>query len=189
MKSEKLIVSEKSLGGSISSTRALGVGYSYGLGVGLVILGLILPAVAHHFHLPVRILLPMHWSALIAGLTLGPWGGLMVGLITPLSNWLLTGYPLIIKLVPMTGELMLYGWLTGLLTRRGLSPYWSLAIALILGRIGFLVLSAVNGSMIVHPWWRFAGITLSPGIFTAIVQVAALPSLTRRLTQLLGGAR
>lgn len=189
MKSEKLIVSEKSLGGTLSSTRVEGVMYSYGLGVGLVALGLILPAVAHHFHLPVRVLLPMHWSALIAGLTLGPWGGLMVGLITPISNWLLTGYPLLIKLVPMTGELALYGWVTGLLIGRGVSPYWSLAIALFLGKIAFLILSAVNGSMLVHPWWRFAWVTLGPGIFTAIVQIVALPTFARRLAHLTGGER
>ena len=52
----------------------------------LIVAAVVLPAVAHLSGAPVRILLPMHWPVLLAGLVYGWRGGGAVGLADPSAS-------------------------------------------------------------------------------------------------------
>lgn len=70
---------------------------------------ILLPMVAHTFKWPVFVVLPMFWGVMIAGVVYGWKAGLLLGLLSPVLNHLLTGMP-IASLVPiLTMELSLYG--------------------------------------------------------------------------------
>ena len=131
---------------------------------GFISAALLLPTVCHLTGWPVRWLLPMHWPIILAGLVYGWRGGLAVGLLAPLSNYLLTGYPLPIKLLPMTMELAIYGGLTGWLRERGWSSYLATATALVAGRVAFLTVILSFGATDGLGFWQFAGAAMLPGL-------------------------
>lgn len=92
----------------------------------LLALGVVLPILFHAFPFGGRMLLPMHIPVLIAGLSLGPASGAIVGAGSPLLSMLLTGMPPVPLAVPMTFELTTYGLMSGLVrsflaSRRGAS--------------------------------------------------------------------
>ena len=63
----------------------------------MVATAVMLPAIAHISGAPIRWLLPMHWPVIFAALIYGWRGGVMIGSLAPASNYLLTGYPLLIQ--------------------------------------------------------------------------------------------
>ncbi len=102
----------------------------------LLAVGILLPFVTGHaFALEGTVLLPMHYSVLIAGFLLGPVYGLLLGVITPVLSSLLTGMPVFFPMLPvMVCELAVYGFLTGLLFRRTQKLWLSLIPAMLAGR-------------------------------------------------------
>jgi len=107
--------------------------------VGLIAAAIVLPAIAHLAGLPVRWLLPMHWPALLAGMLYGWRGGLIVGLLSPVSNYLITGFPLPPVLPAMTVEIAIYGFLTGWLRERfGWNGFSATGAAVLAGRAAFV---------------------------------------------------
>ena len=61
-------------------------------------------------------LLPMHLPVLLCGIILGPKYGLLVGLLLPITRFLMVGHPPFpIPGIPMTFELATYGAIIGLL--------------------------------------------------------------------------
>ena len=141
----------------------------------LISLGIIIPTISHIIGLPVRMLLPMHWTVLLAGLVYGWRGGLLVGLLSPIVSYLISGYPKPLILPSMILELTTYGVITGLLSEfKKLNRFISILIAIIIGRIVFIIsvllTNSYQGEFLIY--LREA---LLPGIFAGTLQVILLP--------------
>jgi len=149
------------------------------LQLGLVAAAVLLPAAAHLTGAPVRWLLPMHWPIILAGLVYGWRSGLVVGLLAPVSNWLLTGYPLPMVLPAMTVELALYGFIAGWLREcADWNRFAAVGLALIVGRVFFLgtVLFA-NG--FIGYFGDYVVVAMLPGVVAGGMQVILLPLIAR----------
>lgn len=81
-----------------------------------------------------EMLLPMHLPVMLAGLLWGPWVGLSVGLLSPLTSFVLTGMPLPAMLPFMTIELVAYGLCAGLLSRHSMPTVGKVLVAQVAGR-------------------------------------------------------
>jgi len=149
----------------------------------LVALGILIPFVTGHgFGMAGNILLPMHFTVLLSGFLLGPQGGLLVGVMTPILSSLLTGMPPAFPMLPaMVGELGTYGLATGALWQRGKGLYISLLGAMVLGRVVHALLMACfiawQGKAIGFSLLFF----LVQGIPGTVLQLVLLPVILRRL--------
>lgn len=149
----------------------------------LVALGILIPFVTGHgFGMAGNILLPMHFTVLLSGFLLGPPGGLLVGVMTPILSSLLTGMPPAFPILPaMVGELGTYGLATGALWQRGKVLYISLLGAMVLGRVVHALLMACflawQGKAIGFSLLFF----LVQGIPGTVLQLVLLPVILRRL--------
>jgi hypothetical protein len=145
----------------------------------LICAAVVLPAVAHLSGAPVRILLPMHWPVLLAGLVYGWRGGGAVGLLAPGVSFAITGFPVAAVLPAMTVELAVYGLLTGLLVdRTRLGRFVSVALALAAGRLAFIAVAILTGYLATG-FTDYLWAALVPGLPVAVAQVVALPPLAR----------
>lgn len=149
----------------------------------LVALGILIPFVTGHaFGLAGNILLPMHFTVLLSGFLLGPAGGLLVGMVTPILSSLLTGMPPAFPMLPaMVGELGVYGLTTGALWQRGKGLYTSLIGAMVLGRL------VHAGLMACFVAWQGKAVSLSllfflvQGVPGTVLQLLLLPLILRQL--------
>jgi len=139
----------------------------------------ILPAVCHITGLPVRWLLPMHWPIVLAGALYGWRGGLITGLLGPLSNYALTGYPLLLKLLPMTTELAVYGALTGWLIERGWNRFAAIGTALVAGRLVFLGAIILTSATDGLGFGAYISAAMLPGLAGGIGMAAGIPVLVK----------
>ena len=123
---------------------------------------------------------PMHWMILFAALAYGPLSGALMGMAVPVSSFLLTGMPLPAMLPLMLPELAVYGLVAGLLKGK-ITAFGSVAVALVAGRVVFLVLAAVLGRMMIMgnevSAFEFVRATWAPGIPAMILQITLLPVL------------
>ena len=140
----------------------------------------LLPATAHLLGLPVRLLLPMHWPVLLAGLAYGWRGGGLVGVLAPVLSFAMSGMPLPVVLPAMTLELATYGAVAGLL-RQGLrwNPLLATAGAIAAGRAVFLATAAATGVAGAAGLAAYLRAALLPGLAAALAQVLLLPLLAR----------
>ncbi|MFC2072716.1 ECF transporter S component [Chloroflexota bacterium] len=105
-----------------------------------VLLNVGMPWAFHQFQLAGATYLPMHLFVLIAGLAFGWQGGLIVGLLTPLTSYAVSGMPVLRILPQLVIELSAYGLLAGILRQKlGLRVIWSLLGAMIGGRLALLL--------------------------------------------------
>ncbi len=148
--------------------------------LGLVFAAVMLPAVAHLTGAPVRWLLPMHWPVIFAALVFGMRGGTTVGALAPMTNYLLTGYPILIKALPMTFELAAYGLVIGWLRQKGWNSFAAVTVGLVAGRILFLVILLLTGANEV-PFGQYLVAAMVPGLAAGVGQVVFLPVLVNRL--------
>lgn len=152
---------------------------AYVFQVSLIGAAVILPLVAHLSGAPVRYLLPMHWPVIFAGLVYGWRGGALTGFLAPIVSYFLSGFPLPGILPSMTLELVTYGLLTGFLRERTkLSPFLSVAIALLAGRIVFIA-SVLFGNVVITNHLEYFQAALLPGVVAALCQIALLPLLSK----------
>ncbi|HBC45734.1 MAG TPA: hypothetical protein DCZ43_01670 [candidate division Zixibacteria bacterium] len=134
----------------------------------------VLPSVAHLAGAPVRLLLPMHWPVILAAVVYGWRGGALVGAVSPIASYAISGYPLPMILPSMIAELFTYGLVIGLLRERlRLNSYLSVAIGLLTGRIVFIITAIVTGGAIINSTYLTAA--MLPGLAAAICQLALLP--------------
>jgi hypothetical protein len=134
----------------------------------------LLPALAHATGLPTRVLLPMHWPVVLAGLCYGWRSGLLIGLAAPSLSFLLSGMPPVFVLPAMTVELAAYGLLAGLARQTlGLNTFASSAISLIGGRVVFLTTIFAIGS-VSTTFATYLQTSMLPGIPAAIAQFVLL---------------
>ncbi|MEW6685922.1 MAG: ECF transporter S component [Candidatus Edwardsbacteria bacterium] len=145
----------------------------------LIAAAVVLPVVSHLFGAPVRFLLPMHWPVILAGLVYGWRAGILTGALAPIVSYFLSGLPLPNILPSMTVELLTYGLVTGLLRELvRFNPFFSVAIALVLGRIVF-ILSVRFGTSVTTSHLDYFRAALTPGIIAAFLQIALLPFLAK----------
>lgn len=144
---------------------------------GFITLTVMLPAVSHLLGLPVRLLLPMHWPVIMAGLVYGWRSGLLIGLMAPFTNHLLTGYPLMPMIPPMTVELAVYGSMVGLIKEYIDSKgYKAVLSALIMGRLILVGIVAAFG-LFGSNFLAYLKAAMMPGLAAMLLQTILLPPL------------
>jgi len=111
----------------------------------------------------------------LAGLTYGAFSGLIVGASIPVVSFLISGMPMPMMLPLMIPELAIYGFLTGLLKNK-ITAFGALAVALIAGRVVFLMLLALTGRLNL-PVLEYAQMTWLPGLVAVMLKIALLPFL------------
>jgi hypothetical protein len=158
----------------------------------LIAAGVILPYFVHYLGASPRVLMPMHFPVLIAGVLLSPITAALVGLLTPAISMGLTGYPTSAQVLRMMPELAAYAAVTSGMLR--LLPLWpglseragriaaiavAIAVAMIVGRllyVAFYVLTVGSESM--H---FFTAVLVSPAVPGIIAQLIIVPLLADRL--------
>ena len=149
-----------------------------------VSLGIILPFFFHQFGIAGRIFLPMHFPVFFAGILMGPLCGAMVGFLSPVLSFFLTGMPPPYAVPLMALELPTYGISIGLFYRYLKLPLLiCLLLSMLLGRCAFAIGLFVIGIFIELPinfitFLEASFITGLPGI---ILQLFLIPSLILRL--------
>ncbi len=114
--------------------------HSYVLTLVFVSLSVLTPWAFHQFHLAGPTFLPMHIFVLTAGLVFGWRAGLIVGSLTPLASYVLSGMPGVMVLPQIIIELSVYGMVAGLLREKfNLRISWALLGAMIAGRLAMLL--------------------------------------------------
>ena len=147
-----------------------------------VVLAVSLPAICHLLGAPVRYILPMHWTVILAGLVYGWRGGAISGFLSPVVSFLITGMPVPLTLFPMTLELFTYGSLTGLLKEKlKLNSFVSIALALIVGRIIFIISFALFNQGINIQGYIMT--SMLPGLIIGVIQIASIPFLAKFWTK------
>lgn len=136
----------------------------------------------------------IHIPAYLAGFLLGPWYGLGLGLLIPISRSVLFGMPVLYpRALCMAFEMAVYGGLTGGLYRifskgtmkRIIAIYASVIPAMLAGRVVWGIGRAVCGLFSAEPftWGAFVAggfVTAWPGM---VVQMILLPILVVTLTK------
>ena len=113
---------------------------SYALTAGFVLAAVLVPWIFHQFHLAGPTFLPMHIFVLIGGLVFGWRAGLIIGLLTPLASYAVSGMPVLRILPQIVVELSAYGLIAGILREKyNLRAIWSLLGAVIGGRLALLL--------------------------------------------------
>lgn len=143
-------------------------------------LGMVLPMVTMHLKGLGQALSPMHLPVLLCGLLTGPYYGLCVGLLLPVTRSFVFGMPKIFPTaIAMSFELAVYGGVAGYLYRTSkwkciLAVYKALLPAMLLGRIaGGIVQFALLGGQYGISAWAAGYLTGTlPGI---IVQLCLIP--------------
>ena len=147
----------------------------------LLAIGIIIPMIFHSTGIAGTVFLPMHIPVLIGGFLLPPYLALLLGMLTPLINSLVTGMPPLFPMaIIMIFELGIYGFVASIMYRRLKIPsIISLIISMIAGRImaGLVVfiLAAFFGLQMDPILFVIGGVTTGiPGI---IIQIILIPSL------------
>lgn len=150
----------------------------------LIAIGVIVPSIFHSTGIAGNVFLPMHVPVLLGGFLLSPIYALLVGVLTPLTNSLVTGMPILFPMgVIMIFELGVYGLVASYLYKKLRIPVIiSLLLAMVVGRAvaGLVVygLIMVFGIKFEAPMiFIKSAITLGlPGI---IIQIIIIPVLMR----------
>ena len=147
----------------------------------LLAIGVIIPSIFHLTGLPGQMLLPMHIPVLIGGFLLPPSLAVLLGMLTPLLNSLITGMPVLFPIgVIMAFELGAYALVASLLYRVLKVPsLLALIISMVVGRIVAGITIFVLSAFFTLPldpilFVRGAVIAGFPGI---IIQIILVPSL------------
>jgi hypothetical protein len=135
---------------------------SYVLTFVFISLSVFVPWVFHQFHLAGPTFLPMHIFVLMAGLAFGWRAGLIIGLVTPLASYTISGMPAPQILPQVVIELSVYGLVAGILRERfHLRVIWSLLGAMVAGRLALFV-GAIGIYLIFGKLYSPLGLEASP---------------------------
>ncbi|NLC04373.1 MAG: ECF transporter S component [Tissierellia bacterium] len=147
----------------------------------LLAIGVIIPSIFHLTGLPGQMLLPMHIPVLIGGFLLPPSLAILLGMLTPLLNSVITGMPVLFPIaIIMIFELGAYALVASLLYRVLKVPsLLAIIISMVVGRIIAGVTIFVLSAFFTLPldpvlFVRGAVIAGFPGI---IIQIILVPSL------------
>lgn len=143
----------------------------------------ILPMAFHAIPNAGVLLSPMHIPAFIAGLTVGPFYGLIVGLIGPFLSSVLTGMPVFSYMPQMMIELASYAFFAGIFMKivhtynYMADLYISLVLSMIAGRIVAGVCRALifsDGGYSFNAWLASYFASTWPAM---ILQLAIIPAI------------
>lgn len=147
----------------------------------LLAMGIIIPMIFHTTGIAGTIFLPMHIPVLLGGFLLPPVLALLLGMLTPLLNSLITQMPQLFPMaIIMIFELGIYGLVASVLYRKlRLPSILALIISMIAGRIMagvvVFVLAAFFAIQMDPMAFIIGGITTGlPGI---IIQLVLVPTL------------
>lgn len=150
-----------------------------------IALGLVLPLLTGQLKALGSAFLPMHLPVLLCGLIVGPWYGLVVGLILPILRHFTFGMPpLYPTAIAMSFELATYGFVVGYVYQNSrwkciIALYESLIIAMIAGRLVWglvqMILLGINGQTFTFQMFM-AGAFLN-AISGIVFQLIFIPSL------------
>ncbi|MBI4267464.1 MAG: ECF transporter S component [Chloroflexi bacterium] len=167
---------------------------SYLLTFLFVFLNVAVPRLFHQFQLTGATFLPMHFFVFIAGLTFGWRFGLVVGFLTPLASYAVSGLPAPAMLPQIIVEVFTYGLIAGVLREKfHLKPVWSLLGAMAAGRIALLLAVAfvyirlgkvyspigLEASPLVAVW-----MTIKQGLPGIAIQLVSIPFIVWLITKL-----
>ena len=115
-------------------------------------LSVLTPWAFHQYPLAGPTYLPMHFFIFIAALAAGWQAGLIVGVLTPLASFAVSGMPPVTILPQILVEVSVYGLIAGLLRQKfHLNVLWSLLGAMVGGRLALLaavsIIQAVTGNV------------------------------------------
>jgi riboflavin transporter FmnP len=112
---------------------------AYGAIAAFTALSIALPWAFHQFNLAGATFLPMHFFVFAAALACGWQAGVIVGLLTPLASFVISGMPTAAILPQVMIEVTAYGLIAGLLRQKlNLRAGWALLGAMAGGRIALL---------------------------------------------------
>ncbi len=128
---------------------------SYAFTLVFILLDVAVPRLFHQFNLAGPTFLPMHILILVAGLIFGWRAGLIVGLLTPLASYFVSGMP-VLPILPQTlVELSSYGLVAGTLREKfKVRVIWSLLGAMAAGRLAvflFVLVLFISAGKIYSP--------------------------------------
>ena len=143
-------------------------------------LTILLPIGFHAFGIGGRIFLPMHIPVLLGGFLVGPYAGLVVGLLAPGISFLLTGMPPTYAVPLMSLELPLYGLIAGICyVKLRLNVYLALIIAMLAGRVMFGVGLLILGLFMKLPYsaatYFSTGGAVATGLPGILLQLILIP--------------
>lgn len=151
-----------------------------------VSLGLVLSFVIHFLGGPImgKLLLPLHFISLLAGILNNAGVGFFVGLINPFLNFLILGMPTFPSFIFMSMELCTYGLISGLLNDKNI--YFDLMVSMLAGRGVYMIFYYFLGYIF--------GINLSPissvllsyvtGIPGVAIQLIFIPLIVKKISRL-----
>lgn len=117
---------------------------AYGVIAAFTALSVALPWVFHQFGLAGATYLPMQLFVFAAALACGWQAGVIVGILTPLASFAISGMPAATILPQVLVETAAYGLIAGLLRQKfNFKATWSLIGAMVGGRIALLAAVAV----------------------------------------------
>ena len=149
-------------------------------------LGILVPIFFHQFGLAGRVFSPMHLPVFFAGILVGPLSGAIVGFLSPVLSFLLTGMPPPYAVPLMALELPTYGLSIGFFCRYlKFSLLISLILSMLTGRVAFALGIFVLGTFVKLPisfnsYLKASFITGFPGI---LLQLILIPVLSYKLRQ------
>ncbi len=132
-------------------------------------------------------LLPMQIPVLLAGFLLGPAVGLLVGAISPLVSFSLSGMPNAALLPLILVELAVYGGLAGLVAKTKWNEYTKLLVVQVCGRVarmGAFLISARLFQTSEITFWTLCSFVMA-GLWGILLQLLIIPPICRSAT---GGA-
>jgi len=155
----------------------------FGLIFGTLAVGI--PFLAHFVNpMAGPIFLPMHLVIIAGGLLFGWRFGLMLGIVSPTLNFLVTGLPPEILLTQITIEVVAYGLIAGILRAYTRLPLIiTIALSMLAGRL-ILLISLQFLQTPTNPWVMVSNATKTgwPGIVLSLVLLPLiLPRLLRWL--------
>ena len=140
----------------------------------LLALGAVIPQAFHLLGGTGPVFLPMHIPVLLAGFFLGSQYGAMIGFLTVLLSFFITGMPQVPILYFMLVEVTIYGLMAGLLYRKmKLNIYISLISSMIVGRIALAIT--------VYTLQPLLGIQLSPKLYIIAALTNGIPGIIIQL--------
>jgi len=141
----------------------------------LLALGLIIPYIFHSSGIAGNIFLPMHIPVLIGGFLLPAQFALLLGVLTPLINSLITGMPNLFPIgIVMAFELATYGALASIL-------YFRLKFPTVIALILSMLAGRIMAGLVVFILAIFFAIPLEPITYVITAITTGIPGIVIQL--------
>jgi len=162
-------------------------------------IGWLLPLLTGQIKTIGQMLLPMHLPVIISGYILGPFWGLLLGFITPVTRSLIFGMPALYpNAVGMAFELASYGFFCGFLFRLLgkskkesnstviLKYYGSLIVSMLIGRAVWGIVRVIMSGVTQTPitWKIFFATEFVKAWPGMIIQLIIIPPLVRSIKRM-----